>query len=363
MPAYKDQQRKTWTVKLQYKNWEQKDKYVCKRGFRTKHEADEWEESFLRELKQSPDITFGEFWEIYKRDRKMRVKQSTWDTKESIVEQHILPFFRSRLLREITTIDIMSWQNHLLMARVPGTGEPYSSDYLRTVHNQLSCILNHGVKYYKLKDNPAMVAGNMGKSSKSEMQIWTQYEFQKFIAVMMDKPILYYAYEVLYWMGIRKGELLALTKADVDLEKRQMRINKTLYSRGKVEMVTSPKTPESNRTISIPQFLADELAEYFSMNYDLHDDDRIFPVKGCVLSRQLNAGAEKAGLKRIRVHDLRHSHVSLLINVGGFNAIQIARRVGHSSIDITYRYAHLFPGAQADMANRLDEMKGAMKDV
>ncbi|QUA54676.1 N-terminal phage integrase SAM-like domain-containing protein, partial [Aristaeella lactis] len=127
-----------------------------KRGFRTKHEADEWEESFLRELKQSPDITFGEFWEIYKRDRKMRVKQSTWDTKESIVEQHILPFFRSRLLREITTIDIMSWQNHLLMARVPGTGEPYSSDYLRTVHNQLSCILNHGVKYYKLKDNPAM---------------------------------------------------------------------------------------------------------------------------------------------------------------------------------------------------------------
>ncbi len=362
MPAYKDEKRKTWTVKLKYKNWEQEDKYICKRGFATKREAAEWEASFLRELREAPDITFGEFWDVYKRDREARLKQSTLYTKVKIVEQHILPYFKDRLLREISPVDVMTWQNRLLKARIPGTGVPYSSDYLRTVHNQFSCILNHAVRYYKLKDNPAKIAGNMGKSRKTEMQIWTQDEFQRFAQVMMDEPILYYAFETLYWMGIRKGELMALTRADVDLETRQMRINKTLYSRGKVELITSPKTEESNRTISIPQFLCNELKEFFAMNYDLKDDDRIFPVKGCVLCRHLNAGAEKAGLKRIRVHDLRHSHVSLLINKG-FNAVQIGKRVGHSSADITFRYAHLFPNAQADMAAALDETRGAMKDV
>lgn len=362
MPAYKDSKHNTWTVKFQYRNWENKVKYVCKRGFQTKREATDWEQSFLRELKEAPDITFGEFWNVYKRDRDARLKQSTLYTKEKIVEQHILPYFKDRLLREITPVDVMAWQNKLLKERVPGTGTPYSSDYLRTVHNQLSCIMNHAVRFYKLKENPAKIVGNMGKKEKKEMQIWTQEDFQKFIKVMMDEPILYYAYETLYWMGIRKGELMALTRADVDLKKREMRINKTLYSRGKVELVTSPKTPESNRTIAIPKFLAEELAEYFAMNYDLKEDDRIFPVKGCVLSRHLKAGAEKAGLKKIRVHDLRHSHVSLLI-YKGFSAVQIAKRVGHSSTDITFRYAHLFPNAQADMAACLDETRGEMKDV
>lgn len=362
MPAYKDEKRKTWTVKLKYKNWEQEDKYICKRGFATKRDAAEWEASFLRELREAPDITFGEFWNVYMRDREARLKQSTLYTKVKIVEQHILPYFRDRLLREITPVDVMTWQNKLLKAKIPGAGVPYSSDYLRTVHNQLSCILNHAVKYYKLARNPAQIAGNMGRSNEKEMQIWTQDEFQRFALVMMDEPLLYYAYEVLYWMGIRRGELKALTKADINLETRKMRINKTMYSNGKVVLITDPKTRVSNRTISIPQFLCEELKEFFAMNYDLKDEDIIFPVSASVLNKRLNAGAKKAGLKRIRVHDLRHSHISLLIN-RGFNAVQIGKRAGHSSAEITFRYAHLFPNAQADMAAALDEVRGAMKDV
>lgn len=349
-------------MKFQYKNWENKVKYVCKRGFQTKHEATEWEESFMRELREAPDITFGEFWHVYLKDREARLKQSTMDTKVDIVETKILPYFKDRILRTISPTDVIAWQNKLLKAKVPGTGIPYSTDYLRTVHNQLSCIFNHAVRYYKLGDNPAKIAGNMGKSKKTtDMLIWTQDEYKRFAKVMMDNPIMYYVFEVLYWMGVRKGEMMALTKADVNLETRKMTINKTLYVKGQIEMVTSPKTEESNRIISIPQFLCDELEEYFAMNYDLKETDRIFPVSRDMVKRSLESGAKKAGLQRIRVHDLRHSHVSLLID-RGYNAVQIGRRVGHSSSDITYRYAHLFPNAQKDMADTLDEVRGGLDD-
>ncbi len=362
MPAYLDPKTKKWRAKFKIKNWEGEDKWISKRGFRTKKEAQEWEQSFLREMKEAPDITFGEFWNVYVRDREARLKTSTMDTKENMVETKILPYFRERLLREITAVDVITWQNKMLKIRNPKTGAPYSSDYLKTIHNQLSAIFNHAVRFYKLKTNPAKTAGNMAKNKKAEMQIWTQEEYQIFAKVMMDKPILYYCYEVLYWMGVRRGELLALTRADVDLGKRMLTINKTLYTRRKKSMVTSPKTEESYRVISIPKFLCEELKEFFAMNYKLQPGDRIFPVGTSALAKNLTAGAKAAGVKQIRIHDFRHSHVSLLIHQG-YTAVQIARRMGHSSADITFRYAHLFPNDQRDMADTLDEVRGGMDNV
>lgn len=362
MPAYLDPKTKRWRAKFKIKNWEGEEKWVSKRGFRTKKEALEWEQSFLRELKDAPDITFGEFYDVYLKDREARLKASTTDTKDSIVQSKILPFFKDRVLRDITAVDIMTWQNKLLKIRNPKTGAPYSSDYLKTIHNQLSCIFNHGVRFYKLKENPARIAGNMAKSRKIEMKIWTEEEYKKFADIMMDEPLYYYCFEVLYWMGIRKGEMMALTREDIDLKKHLMRINKTLYTRRQIPIETTPKTEESNRVIVIPRFLCDELAEYFAMNYKLKPKDRLFPVNQACLSKRLIWGAKKAGLERIRVHDLRHSHVSLLIHKG-FNAVQIAKRVGHSSTDITYRYAHLFPNAQLDMAELLDKTKAAIDNM
>lgn len=86
--------------------------------------------------------------------------------------------------------------------------------------------------------------------------------------------------------------------------------------------------------------------------------DRIFTVAKSYLHREMDRGAKETGVKRIRIHDLRHSHISLLIDMG-FTALAIAERVGHESIDITYRYAHLFPTRQTEMADKLDmERKG-----
>lgn len=91
------------------------------------------------------------------------------------------------------------------------------------------------------------------------------------------------------------------------------------------------------------------------MQYGLKKKDRIFTVTKSYLHHEMDRGAKAAGVKRIRIHDLRHSHISLLIDMG-FSAVAIADRVGHESIEITYRYAHLFPFKQKEMANRLDDL-------
>lgn len=197
----------------------------------------------------------------------------------------------------------------------------------------------------------------MGKKKNREMLFWTKDEYLKFADVMMDKPLSYYAFEMLYWTGIREGELLALTPADFDFEKQTVTINKSFQHLNGRDIITSPKTEKSNRTIKLPNFLCDEIQDYLKMLYDVGLDDRMFPVTKSYLYREMERGSKQAGIKRIRIHDIRHSHVSLLIDMG-FSATAIADRVGHESIDITYNYAHLFPSKQTEMAEKLDMERG-----
>ena len=197
----------------------------------------------------------------------------------------------------------------------------------------------------------------MGSEERKEMLFWTKEEYLKFADVMMDKPVSYYAFEMLYWTGIREGELLALTPADFDFEKRIVTINKSFQHLNGRDIITSPKTEKSNRTIQLPKFLCDEMQDYLKMLYDVGLEDRMFPVTKSYLHREMDRGSKQAGVKRIRIHDIRHSHVSLLIDMG-FSATAIADRVGHESIDITYNYAHLFPSKQAEMADKLDMERG-----
>ena len=108
----------------------------------------------------------------------------------------------------------------------PETKKRYSKSYLKTVHNQLSAILNHAVRYCGLRDNLARVVGNMGSEKNIEMKFWTREEYQFFSEAMMDDPFAFYCFEVLYWRGIREGELLALTPNDIDFEKKTISINR-----------------------------------------------------------------------------------------------------------------------------------------
>lgn len=231
--------------------------------------------------------------------------------------------------------------------------EKYSPTYLKTIHSQLSAIFNHAVRFYHLPYNPAQRAGTIGSEEHKEMLFWTKEEYVKFSDAIMDKPLSFYAFELLYWCGIRVGELLALTPTDFDFDKKTLTINKSYQRLKGRDLITSPKTVKSNRTIKMPQFLCDEIQEYIGMLYEIKDNERLFPVTKSYLHHEMDRGSQIANVKRIRIHDLRHSAISLLIEMG-FSALAIADRVGHESIDITYRYAHLFPNKQTEMAEKLN---------
>ena len=191
------------------------------------------------------------------------------------------------------------------------------------LHNQLSAIFNHAVRYYELRSNPAAKVRNMGSEEHREMLFWTKEEYKKFSFEMMDKQVSFYAFEMLYWCGIREGELLALTSADFDFDKETVTINKSYQRLHGEDVITTPKTKKSNRTIKMPHFLCEEMQEYLGMLYGLKKKDRIFTVTKSYLHHEMDRGAKAAGVKRIRIHDLRHSHISLLIDMG-FSAVAVA---------------------------------------
>ena len=298
------------------------------------------------------DMTFKSFMEQYTADMKTRIKENTWATKDHIIRTKLLPYFGKLRMNNITAQQIITWQNTLLNY-ADENGKPYSPVYLKTVHSQLSAIFNHAVRYYNLRENPCKKAGSMGKKKNREMLFWTKEEYLKFADVMMDKPMFYYAFEMLYWCGIREGELLALTPADFDFEKCTVSISKSYQRLNGQDVITTPKTEKSNRTIVMPQFLVEEIQDYLNHLYGIRPDDRMFPITKSGLHHEMDRGAKEAGVPRIRIHDIRHSAVSLLIDMG-FSATAIADRVGHESIDITYNYAHLFPSKQTEMADRLN---------
>ena len=352
MPAYKDSKTGTWFVKFYCKDWTGENKQIKKRGYATKREALDYERNYKIRQENNLDMTFGEFWKLYTEDVKNYVKLNTWLTKEHIVDTKILPYFRNLKMNEITPGDVRKWQNEMVAFRYEN-GKCYSQTYKKTMHNILSAIFNHACRFYNLKSNPARQAGNMGREEKKEMLFWTKEEYLKFAEIMMDKPQSYYAFEVLYWCGIREGELLALTPADFDLDKGLLSITKSYQRLKGRDVITDPKTPKSVRVIQMPQFLTDEIRDYLKSLYKVQPDQRIFEVTKSYLHHEMDRGAKEAGVKRIRIHDLRHSHVSLLIEMG-FSALAIADRVGHESVDITYKYAHLFPSKQQEMAQKLN---------
>ena len=308
MPAYKVSKTGTWFVKFYCKDWTGENKQIKKRGFATKREALDYERNYKIRQENNLDMTFGEFWKLYTEDVKNYVKLNTWLTKEHIVDTKILPYFKNLKMNEITPGDVRKWQNEMVAFRYEN-GKCYSQTYKKTMHNILSAIFNHACRFYNLKSNPARQAGNMGREEKKEMLFWTTEEYKKFSEAVIDKPVSFYAFEMLYWTGMRLGELLALTMEDFDFEKNTVRINKSYQRLQGQDVITTPKTPKSNRTIKLPKFLAEEMQEYFAMLYDQTPTDRIFLVTKSFLHHEMERGCKLSGVKKIRIHDLRHPYV------------------------------------------------------
>lgn len=352
MPAYKDEKTGKWFAKFYYTNWQGIKKQKWKRGFATKKEALGFERDFLEKQSANPDMTFQNLYEIYMEDMAARLKQSTLLTKKAVLQTHILPFFGSKPINEIKASDVRRWQ-----AKLMSSPNNYSQTYLKKINTELNSIINYAKRFYDLNTNPCGKAGTIGKAKAEEMDYWTYDEYIAFRDGVKDKSLSYICFEVLYWTGMREGELLALSPADIDLDNKTISINRTYQRIEGKDVFTSPKTRKSKRKIPIPDFLCQELSDYIQSRYMLDADERLFPVTKSYLSHEMIRGCKNTGVKKIRIHDIRHSHASLLINQG-CDALMLADRLGHEKVSTTLNtYSHLFPHKQQELVHSLESLQ------
>jgi integrase len=251
------------------------------------------------------------------------------------------------MMSEITAGQIIQWQNEMQT-------KGFSEAYLRMIQNQLTSLFTHASRIYDLHTNPCKKVKRMGSSDNRSLDFWTVDEYQKFIQTMEPGSRYYLIFEILFWTGCRIGELLALTPKDIDFERNQISITKTYCRTERQDVITEPKTKQSVRLIEIPEFLKQEIKDFIDGHYGMPENERLFPIVQEAVQHKMKHQMEKAGVKKIRVHDLRHSHVAYLINKG-IEPILIKERVGHKDIRITLNtYGHLYPNQQRKVADMLD---------
>ena len=348
MPAYKDGPTGLWYANFYYVDWQGKRVHKKKRGFQRKKDAQAWEEEFLRSAAGSCDMAFGDFVELYLKDMENRLKENTMQTKRSLIETKILPYFSGLRLNQITPAQVRQWQQRIL-------SEGPAPTYAKTINNQLSAIFNYAVAYYRLPKNPARAAGSMGKKHAGEMEFWTLDEFNAVIEHVQKLPARV-GLSVLFWTGMRIGELLALSPSDIDLEAKTLSVQRSFQSIEGREVITDPKTYKSRRVLPLPDKLCEDIRQYEAALYEPQPDDRLFPYTKHYFRRQMLRAAKEAGVKPIRLHDLRHSHAALLIRLNT-PILLVSQRLGHENVETTLRiYGHLYPSTSEETMQKLENL-------
>lgn len=350
MSVYKDKNTKNWVVTLRYRDYDGKIKRRAKRGFKTKKEAQDWEIQFLANVGASDELTMtlDDFYKTYIDDISARIRSSTLKGKLSLYKRFISPTLGSIEMDRITTPHILKWQNIIL-------NKGYKPTYARSINHQLVAIFNHAERFYNLNNNPVKKTVAIGSKNATDMNFWTKQEFDKFINVI-EEDDLYLQFNMLFYTGIRIGELIAIKLKDVDFDRGHVSINESAqYQNGKY-IFSKPKTESSNRIVTLPDFLVILLKEFVESYYHVNPDDQLFLTDKGKMAYQLSIHAKIANVKRIRIHDLRHSHASLLIEQGIQPNI-VQERLGHERIETTLNtYSHMYPNKQYHLASFLNEI-------
>lgn len=336
-----------------------------KRGFSSAEEAKEWERTFLLKATNevNNNITFKELYFIYKDAKLSKIKSTSMYKVDQIVNLHILPYWGGTKLNKITTDKVENWQAELLNITYSKNGNniKYANSHLELIQTRFKTIIKFGITKGFINDMRLSMFDIAKRKDeiKKEMLFWQPYEFMEFIKEI-DQLRFYTFFNTLYWCGLRSGEALALTWKDIDLDKRIIKIRKSYSKHGKI--ISTPKTDNSIRDVIIPEMCFKALLQHHEAHKKIigYCDSRyVFdfdkPLDDNSIRYVKNRACQKAGIKQIRIHDFRHSHVSLLINQG-FSPFDIAKRLGHTVEMVNNVYGHWFTDAQQSMVDRLDEI-------
>lgn len=334
-------------------------------GFKTKKEAQYGYEDYMAAKKAEPKftepikapepaaITFAELVEQYLAYKRPRVKETSFYDIEKRIRLRILPFFKDTPVKDITPIMILDWQNSLL---------EYSYSYRKDLMMFLTSIYNYAERYHDIKNVAKKVEKPRNLEGKKEMLFWTPEEFAAALS-KVEHPGYAMLFRFLFLTGCRKGEALALTWNDLDLDKGTVTVSKSISNKvrdeGKWYSVTTPKNTGSNRTVCLPAFFCDMLRAY-QKKQQVEPSAFVFggadPFPYITIDRRFHQAAEAAGVKRIRIHDLRHSCASLLIHKG-VSIVAVSRHLGHKSVKQTLdTYSHMLPDDQTMILRSLSSV-------
>lgn len=352
MPIYKDTERNTWYVKVSHTDKFGKRKYHTKRNFKKRGDAVDYQNQYLKKLERGEptqglpfDTLANDYFNWYEKRR----KPSSIKTIKNYIYNHIVPYFQSIDAHSLAARDIVNFHEHMLTKEF--NGQPYRKGYIQDVHTCLSSVLKHGMKFFELKTNVASLTGNIENDEYTNWDYYTLNEFNYFykhIDNIFDRAY----FKLIFYSGLRKGEQRALTFKDINFIEGYVDINKTNYN-GKVG---TPKTKSSKRIVYLPDHVMDVLQEYkewYKENYEYKDDYVVFgtfykSIGETTVDRRYKRLLDNIdGLKKIKIHEFRHSHASDCINRLDIDKDTLRKRLGHSSIStIEKYYGHLYPSTE-----------------
>lgn len=373
MASYEKNDKNQWSVRFRIVGDD--GRLVNKRlsGFDKKALAQRAYVEFMNSYIEPPkadrkhDITFSELFKHYVNYNKNEMKESSLQAYAERIQAHVLPYLGEMKINELSNKTISDFKDYLSKKTYIRKGKqiPYSHKYKSTIFESLVHLINYGIRFFNINSNVASRIGNFKNKSEinKEMSFWTKKEFDQFIS-SVDSLLYKTLFSFLYLTGCRVGEMCALQWKDIDFLKNTIKVNKTATRTSKSSMfynITPPKTKNSNRIITMPSKLRSLLLEYKEEYYNKENDfifggERVFP-RQTILNAMIKY-CKLSNVKKIRIHDLRHSHVSLLINTGN-NSLSllyvIAKRIGDTPEMILQTYGHMFPDEQEKLISKLDE--------
>lgn len=369
MPIYKADGKKNGLQKYRVKvNYTDPNTGKAKQKERTAYgleEAKETERRLAYEVKEVQDtnITVQQLYDEYTAVQKNILRETTFEKNKRMLELFVLSEFKTIQLKKLTLQNLQKWKLHI-EELTTSKGEPLALGYKQKIFAVFRAFLNYAVKMEYIQTNPLSKLGNFKDANmfKSDMDYYTSEEFIKFITTARqcsEEEELktgsihdwnyFVFFNIAFYTGMRKGEINALKWSDIS--DNIIRVTRSIVQKLKGgDRETPPKNKSSIRSIQIPLPLQEVLKEHYArceLLDGFSDEWRICGGESCLrdstLDKRNEKYAELAGIKKIRMHDYRHSHASLLAN-NGINIQEIARRLGHSSVEMTWNvYSHLYP--------------------
>ncbi len=357
MALLKDKKRNTWYFRVYVEDKFGNSKQISRSGFKTKGLAKEEELKFLSDSQNDySNLTFQELYNIFIKSKTQSLKPQSIRSTLSRYENHILPYFKDYKINKIDNKEYLDWKEKILKKQ-------FSYKYNSNLHGCMVSILNYAMDFYNLEKNIASKVGNFSKKEYFvKVDFWIYEEFIQF-SKSVDDELYSTLYKILYYTGMRLGECLALDWNDI--KGNYIDVNKTL-AKGKNNgdyIITSPKTRKSIRRIQLDNEsinILNNLKVFYQSHIGFNEKWFVFgglnPLSQTTVGRRKDEYCLKANVKRIRIHDLRHSHATLLLSKGVPITV-ISKRLGHADMTMTLNtYSHLIPEDEDKAINIINEI-------